>query len=127
MLPTEHTITCHYEDATGEHEIAVTLYREFHGTARDWRITTDLSDVPAGERESVEQQAIDGAEAAPVRKPRRKGDRSGEHTSTRVYLRADEDAIERWDAAATRMRVDRTSFLRAAAGQLADQILGPEK
>lgn len=63
LPPITHSITCHYEADDGEHTIAVELYREFFGTARDWRITTDLSDVPDDERESVEQQAIERASA----------------------------------------------------------------
>jgi predicted transcriptional regulator len=58
MFPT-HTITCHYETDDGEHAIEVDVRREGLGH-REWVIESDLSDVPSSERESVEQQAIDG-------------------------------------------------------------------
>lgn len=122
-------ITCHYEDATGEHSIDVRLWREGPPGNPYWHYETDLSDVPDDEIAGVKQQAIDGYDEAPraPRPGRRKGDKSGKHTQTQVNLRADDDEVERWTLAAARSRMDRNSFLRFAARQLADRVLGKDE
>lgn len=134
MRPITRTITCHYEDATGEHEIAVSLWRDGLGH-RDWVIETDLSDVPADERESVEQQAIDGWMAAdnkahgvdPRERPKRRGGPSGQNQLSEVKLRAEDDEIDRWTEAASKLGIDRNSFLRRAANELSDGVFSCAK
>ncbi len=133
MIRPTRTISCVYEDATGEHTIAVSLRRDGLGHL-DWVIETDLSDVPDDERESVEQQAIDGwmdadekahSDArAPTRRRGGPSGASGKNLLTEVKLRAEDDEIEAWDDAARKLGVTRTAFLRTAANSLADDTLG---
>lgn len=49
---------------------------------------------------------------------------SGKHVKSEVKLRADEDEIEIWTRAAEAGDMDRNSFLRRAANELAKRILG---
>jgi hypothetical protein len=52
-MTTSRTVTVYYEDATGEHPIEVTLYRD----GRYAVIETDLSDVPDDELARVKERA----------------------------------------------------------------------
>ena len=97
------TITCHYEDATGEHAIAVSLRRDGLGH-NDWTIETDLSDVPDDEQDAVRQHAIDGYLGAEARAH---GHRSGpaltearhrELGRVRLHVRIRAESMARLDA-----------------------------
>lgn len=75
-MHTTRTVTCHYEDATGEHPIEVTLYRG-----------------PA----TPSHQAVERARA--LQTGRRKGGPPGKHAEPRRQLCAPREAWDLWDRA----------------------------
>lgn len=73
-------------------------------------------------RRAYAERLVERKLALPVGRSRTSGP-SGENRLTQVALRADPSDIARWDEAARSAGLDRNSFLRRAAGELADRVL----
>lgn len=74
-------------------------------------------------RRAYAERLVERGLALPVGRSRTSG-ASGKNTLTEVKLRGELAETERWRAAAQRSGTDRNTFLRRAANQLADEILG---